>query len=108
MDYPPKVSSDWIIHYLAEMNDRDDPYEGELPEYIQRYSRYRLTSLPLADVEHDESHDPDLAAYYSSQPAQTAPPIIYDGKNQRIIDGFHRVKAAILRGDSHILAYVGY
>lgn len=107
-DYPVEVDADWILQFVADMNDREDPYEGDVPEYIQQFARYRLTNLPIAAVEHDESHDPDLASYYASQATHTAPPIIYDGQAREIIDGFHRAKAAILRGDKTILAYVGY
>jgi len=28
--------------------------------------------------------------------------------NKEIIDGFHRVRAAMIRGDKTIMAYVGY
>jgi ParB-like chromosome segregation protein Spo0J len=35
------------------------------------------------------------------------PPIVFDPKERSIIDGTHRVNAALRRGDTHIWAYVG-
>ncbi len=107
--YPNNVSSDWIVNYVADLNDREDPYEGEVPEHILEFTHYRLEKLPISktNVLH-HNFDPTLASEYSKMSSDTSPPIVFDPINKEIIDGFHRVRAAMIRGDKTIIAYVGY
>lgn len=106
--YPVNVSSDWIVNYVADLNDRDDPYEGDVPEHILEFDRYKLEHLPInkTDVLQHE-YDADLASDYASMPVESMPPIVFDPITEEIIDGFHRVRAAMSRGELTILAYVG-
>ena len=48
----------------------------------------------------------DLVADYAQQDTD-APPIIVDLEHGIIIDGNHRAEAAVKRGQSDVLAYVG-
>ena len=106
--YPVNVSSDWVVNYVADLNDRDDPYDGEVPDHILEFDRYKLIHLLISktDVLHHE-YDIDLASNYASMPVESSPPIVFDPIAGEIIDGFHRVRAAIIRGEPTILAYVG-
>jgi hypothetical protein len=107
-NYPIKVTADWVIRYVAEMNDREDPYEGEVPEHISEFTSYVLREVPIDEINvGDFSYDPKLAAEYANGSRDTAPPIVYDVMNHLVIDGFHRVHAARLRGDQYISAYIG-
>lgn len=107
-DYPPFVSDDWVIRYVAELNDRDDPYEGPVPAHISQFPVYHLVAVGLDETDvFQYGHDTWLAQEYSLLPATSAPPIIFDKLNGEVIDGFHRVHAALLRGDVTVMAYVG-
>ena len=107
-NYPQVASSDWVICYVADLNDRDDPYEGPVPEHIAEFDEYKLVALPVSETNAlEQNHDPSLASEYASLAAETAPPIVFDAVQGEIIDGFHRVHAALLRGDTTIMAYVG-
>lgn len=106
-EFPSEVSDDFLIQQIANEKDRDDPYEGDVPEAIARYPRWTLTHLPIATVSHaEQDYDPDVAADYARMDRHTAPPIIYDNVRGELWDGYHRLHAAILRGDTDILAYV--
>jgi len=106
--YPPEVSSDWVIDFVADMSDREDPCEGPVPEHILEFGMYRLERLLLSQTDvRQHGYDHDLAADYAAMPTVTAPPIVFDPVDRQIIDGFHRVNAAIIRGEDWVLAYVG-
>jgi hypothetical protein len=101
------VSSDFVVHYVADMNDREDPYEGEVPERIAEYDEYELCAFPIADLCLDGyQYDSSLAGEYAAMNVQTMPPIVVE-PNGQIIDGFHRAQAAVQRGDDSIAAYAG-
>ena len=49
--------------------------------------------------------DEDVASEYASMDASTSPPILLNSDGHPL-DGQHRVRAAVLRGDENILAWV--
>jgi hypothetical protein len=101
------VSADFVVNYVADLNDREDAYEGEVPHNIQRFRSYQLQQLPIDQIDLDGyGYDPDLAKDYAAMDTQP-PPIVYDPIDRMIIDGYHRVHAALLRGAKTIPAYVG-
>ena len=51
--------------------------------------------------------DPAAVDLYADTPFGDAPPIVIDGEDRVIIDGYHRFNAALRRGDPTIRAYVG-
>ena len=101
------VSADDICEYVADMNDRDDPYEGPVPNAILRFRKYMLVQLPLSKIDlHGFDYDPDLAQQYAELVTE-APPVVYDSISKTLIDGFHRAQAALITGAATIAAYVG-
>lgn len=111
-DTPTKalVEDDEIVQYVADMNEREDPEEGLVPYRIRRFAKFERRRLPLdwfRPEEAEEMVSANLVRTYQEEPAETAPPIVVDGEDHAIIDGFHRYNAALARGDRDILAYVG-
>lgn len=98
-----------IRAYLDEINGHD-PDEGTVPHRVMRFLRYRRCWWPLESLCPQDLQEPVSAAVvarYAAQPAFGAPPIVVDGADRSIVDGFHRYHAAKVRGDTHVLAYVG-
>ena len=101
------VSSDYVVHYVADQNDRDDPYEGDVPERINQFSGFKRMAFPIKKLKlHGYRFSPDLAKEYSTMSATTSPPIVVE-PNGEIIDGYHRAQAAVMRKDQTIDAFVG-
>lgn len=88
-------------------HNEDDLHEGDLLDRIYKFSSYILRSIPLSGINAHEwmVHD-ELVRSYGDAPSP-APPIVYDAVDRSIIDGSHRVNAALYRGDDEIMAYVG-
>ncbi len=104
------VSDDEIVGYIADMNDREDPEEGMVPHRIRRFAQFERMLIPISWLRAEDKKEPvstSLVSFYTSEPGKSAPPIVVDGIDRAIIDGFHRFNAAIERGDTHICAYVG-
>lgn len=108
-----QVSSDTIMAYLVSLNPEseslDDP--GNLvPTRVDRFTHFERRQVPLAwfdASQWQESVSPSLTDTYAQEAGDSAPPIVVDGLDHAVIDGFHRLQAAKQRGDTHILAYVG-
>lgn len=101
------VSADNVIEYVADLNDRDDPYEGEVPERIAQYAEYELRPFPTDELDLESwGYSPSLAAEYATMDPSTMPPIVVEPDGD-IIDGFHRAHAALINGHRTIMAYVG-
>lgn len=102
------LDADDVVAMIAEQNDRDDPWEGPVPMHVLRYSRYRCAFVPIADCDLEgNSYDPELAVEYSRTPADRFPPIVFDPMDGEIVDGYHRIHAALIRGETVILSLVG-
>lgn len=104
--WPSHKSDAEVYRFVASLHDPVDLAEGDLSDRIYNNQRYRLEYIPLSTVNANEwSLCEDLARDYANQ-AGDFPPIVFDQKRKSIIDGTHRVNAALLRGDAYILAYV--
>jgi hypothetical protein len=102
------VDADDVVSMIAEQNDRDDPWEGPVPAHVLRYSRYRCAVVPVAGCDLEGyGYDRELAEEYSRTPAHLFPPIVLDPADGTVVDGYHRAHAALLRGETGILALVG-
>jgi len=102
------VDADAVVMMIADQNDREDPWEGPVPNHVLRFKRYRCALLPVADIELDgHGHDPDLAAAYSRTASCEFPPVVHDPVDRELIDGYHRVHACLLRGERTVLALIG-
>ena len=107
-EFPMKVSADWIVNWIADINDRDDPYEGPLPHHVLRYGHYELRDVPIQDLLSTElPFDPALAVEYSTLNPDTRPPAVFDPVYREILDGNHRAQSARLRGETTVQCYVG-
>ena len=87
----------------------DDFIDGDLAERIERFSHYVIGELELSQVQANNYYlDEDLIEDYKEAFKKSEfPPIIYDATENDIIDGNHRVNAAIQLGLKSIPAYIG-
>jgi hypothetical protein len=107
-EWPQTISGDELSDYAEEWHHREEDWEtGNLLNRITSFKRYALETLNLDSLNAHEwdVHD-DLVNHYAGL-ASNAPPIIYDDVNKSIIDGTHRVNAALARGETTVPAYVG-
>jgi hypothetical protein len=89
----------------------DDFVEGDIGDRIYWFDDYKLSSLPIANLNLDEHYvDEDLVDDYIEHikdSPKTMPPIVYDPIAKSIIDGIHRANAYAKLGYETIPAYVG-
>jgi hypothetical protein len=89
----------------------DDFIDGDIGDRIYWFDDYKLTSLPLSNLNLDEHYvDEDLVDDYIEHikdSPKTMPPIVYDPIAKSIIDGIHRANAYANLGYDTIPAYVG-
>jgi len=89
----------------------DDFVEGDIGDRIYWFDDYKLTSLPISNLNLDEHYvDEDLVDDYIEHikdSPKTMPPIVYDPIAKSIIDGIHRANAYANLGYDTIPAYVG-
>lgn len=81
--------------------------EGDLAERLWRFDRYRLEVMDIAQLDADEWSICQMVVDDYARMKTVAPPIVVDGATHSIIDGTHRLNAAIARGETTIWAYVG-
>ena len=101
-----------IEELVSSLHSRpEDLEDGDLLERINSCSSFSLELVSLSALDPEEwSFDFDLASEYSKQEGDFPPIVLKDfGDGQySIIDGTHRINAALIRGDKNIKAYVGY
>ena len=89
----------------------DDFVEGDIGDRIYWFDDYKLSSLPISNLNLDEHYvDEDLVDDYIEHikySPKTMPPIVYDPIAKSIIDGIHRANAYAKLGYETIPAYVG-
>jgi predicted nucleotidyltransferase len=89
----------------------DDFVEGDIGDRIYWFDDYKLSSLPISNLNLDEHYvDEDLVDDYIEHikySPKTMPPIVYDPIAKSIIDGIHRANAYAKLGYENIPAYVG-
>ncbi len=87
-----------------------DPSVGVVQHRVHRYKHFVMIDLPIDLVDeadrNTKSYSPLLAQSYADMPSDDAPAVILESDGT-IIDGFHRVKAGLLRQDKTIHAYIG-
>jgi hypothetical protein len=107
--YPAEMSPEETINYVDFLHEfghgGGEPFED--PEWIREAEKYVLQTIPLDDpgVKWPKATHLPVAQEYA-QRKTPLPPIII-AANGYVIDGFHRVEAARMRGDKTIQAYVG-
>ena len=89
----------------------EDFEEGDIGDRIYWFDDYKLTSLPIADLNLNEYYvDEDRVDDYVERiqySPNTMPPIVYDPIAKSIIDGIHRAAAYSKLGHATIPAYSG-
>jgi len=106
-NWPEKIESHVLIDRVRPLHQRPMDFdEGDLIDRIEQHAVYRLEWVELERLDPDEwATDATQIASYA-QMEGNMPPIVIDAYDS-IIDGTHRVNAALLRGERKILAYVG-
>lgn len=107
----PVISDEAAVIYTEDIAPRGEPEEGfPVLHRIRRFEAFELRDVPmewLSPLNRQGDVDPAAVELYADTPFGDAPPIIIDGEDRLIIDGYHRFNAALRRGDATILAYVG-
>ncbi len=111
--FKPIVSADevydWVFrnHRDGKLGYHDDFEEGDIGDRIHRFKSYVLKELPLSTFNKDEFNWSEGDVEDFANLNTPFPPVIYDPIEKSIIDGTHRINAALLRGNKTIRAYVG-
>lgn len=106
--WPSRVGTAELLLEVERLHSNAVDFEkGDLIDRLRGFDCYHLQALALDTLDADEwACNEDTAREYAEAPG-AFPPIVYDPREGSIIDGTHRVNAAILRGETHIWAYVG-
>ena len=101
----PQFIKDYMTQYHLKPGETLHP---DYEKHLDSFDKFELKKLPLDTVGSDLSGlDKTKVQQYAKQTTTAAPPIVYNGTDGHILDGYHRVNAAKARGDTHIMAYVG-
>lgn len=92
----------------TEHDDLTGPVEGDWGKKPLRrpdttVRMVRISDLVAADSPRSESESPEHARVLAESGAEL-PPVIVHASTMRVIDGAHRVRAALIRGESEIAA----
>jgi hypothetical protein len=106
--YEPIVSPAYIQSLIDKIHTGHVTTDDEeMFNWIYSFDEYRLKPVNIADLSltHSGINSEKVDKYVGKS---NPPPIVIDGTNGWIIDGYHRANAAAKRGDETIQAYVGY
>lgn len=107
-NYPKSVPASFIIKLINNIHHTpEDLASGDLSNRVWRFRRYKLSQLPISNINVEWNIDQNSINDFTMMPVSTQPPIVFDSVDHSVIDGTHRVAATKLRGDQLILAYVG-
>jgi hypothetical protein len=105
----PETIDGWdLAQRVAELHHSPEDFdEGDIEQNISAFGTYHLQQVPLSELKRGlfTIYD-DLVTTYAGQ-TTAAPPVIVDLEHRLVIDGNHRVEAAMKRGEETISAYVG-
>lgn len=103
-----RYSNDEVANLVKSLHkNKEDFNDGDLLERIYKYPYYKLETIPLNFIEADEWHTEEERILDYAQRGSEFPPIVLT-PNCAIIDGSHRVKAAKIKNQKTILAYIAY
>ena len=110
--YSKKVTPEWIFDYIERIHTNPglrDTSDDELSteEWVHQFDSFELQPVYLSTLGLRASSNKQAKIDQYAQSKEEYPPIVIDGSNDWIIDGYHRANAAALRGDTTIMAYVG-
>ena len=104
-------TSDKIIEFLDATSERGEYLDNQYDAILQ-HATWKLCSVDIKDLDFEMENvsDPDsqsLVEFYSELKTSPPPIIIIPGeRGYRILDGYHRVGAAILNGKKKLKAYM--
>jgi hypothetical protein len=107
-NWPKTISgNDLSIRVEALHHTPEDFQDGDIATNIEAFGKYDLVNVPISTLQTGiyTIYD-DLVDNYATLDSNP-PPIIVDPAHGIVIDGNHRVEAALRKGQSTILAYVG-
>ncbi|MER7775499.1 ParB N-terminal domain-containing protein [Streptomyces sp. NPDC096191] len=94
-------------HHAETGNPSDAATTGGRPEHLHTSDAtvhmVKISDLVAADSPRSESESAEHARMLADSGAEL-PPVIVHASTMRLIDGAHRVKAALIRGDTEIAA----
>ena len=106
--WPAQLQDERDIAAYVEEQSSEEVDTGLIEEFFFD-AHASLKEVPIADIiAGDSDHnvtDERKASVYAELPASTRPPIVLGFENE-VMDGNHRLRDAISRGETHILAYV--
>ena len=103
--YDVNFIKDYMTKYHLKPGEKLHP---DYEDHLNTYNKFELKKIPLDSIPSKLGGlDKTKVQNYKTQSTSTAPPIVYNGTDNHILDGYHRVNAAKERGDAHIMAYVG-
>ena len=109
--FPETVTAMDLIRWVEQNHHSPEDLDtGNIADRIEQFERYKLERIPLSSLNPDEwyvDHKHAVPYMLTQRQESEFPPIIYDPVDKSIIDGIHRVNAAIKHGDTDILAYIG-
>jgi hypothetical protein len=101
---PNKLTSYEVFQQIKKLHHTpEDLWGGDLQDRLYVYSDFELRIIPISKISSPWAAD---LADYSEMPSNTRPPIVLS-HDFEIIDGTHRLAAAIKNGEKFIKAYVG-
>jgi GNAT superfamily N-acetyltransferase len=105
--WPDEIEGWDLAQRVAEFHHSPEDFdEGDIEQNISAFGTYHLQQYPLSKLERGLfTIDDDLVASYAGR-TSAAPPIVVDPTHGWVIDGNHRVEAAVNRGEETITAYV--
>jgi hypothetical protein len=95
---------------IGKIKFKDDSQKEKISKKILPYSKYVIQEIPVATInKKDYDYNDEKVDLYVEKTKFNPdyPPIIFDSKNNSIIDGVHRVKALEKMGYDKVRAYVG-
>lgn len=88
----------------------EDFIDGDLGDRIEQFSHFIIADLDISDLHYDKFYiDEDKVEEFVVlfKSGSDIPPIVYDEVNNSIIDGAHRLNAALKLGLCNIKSYIG-
>ena len=95
---------------IGKIKFKDDSQKEKISKKILPYSKYVIQEIPVAAInKKDYDYNDEKVDLYVEKTKFNPdyPPIIFDSKNNSIIDGVHRFKALEKLGYDTVRAYVG-
>lgn len=107
-EWAPQIPVSDLVKIVQKIHASPQDFdEGDLMDRLYKFDMYQLQELPLDTLDAFQWSSADWMVDEYAALSTQAPPIVYDPKQKSIIDGTHRALAAIAKGQTHILAYVG-